>query len=201
MTRMGRVAGFLTVSVVVFAGGVSRAEPPEGWFGGGDGYDRGRDAAVKRGGESSGSLFSTGDEAKAFGTLLQSFKADKFKGKRLKLSAYVKSEDVERWSGLWMRIDGKDKTSLAFDNMMGRPIKGTTDWKKYEIVLDLPDDSAEIYFGLLLAGKGKVWIDDVTFEIVGKDVATTGLEIQSADRQNPLAPDLPDEPKNLDFEK
>lgn len=70
-----------------------------------------------------------GDEAKGFGTLTQWFRADEYRGKRLRMTAYVRTSGVERWAGLWMRIDGKEKTGLAFDNMMRRPVKGTTDWK------------------------------------------------------------------------
>jgi hypothetical protein len=179
----------------------ARAEPPADWFGGGEGYERSLDATEKHGGKSSGCLKSTGDGANAFGTLLQFFKAEKYRGKRLRLSAFVKSEDVEGWSGLWMRVDGKEKTGLAFDNMMGRPIKGTNGWEKYEIVLDVPDDAEEIYYGALLAGKGKVWVDDVTFDAVGKDVAATGLEVAPMDRQGDPNPNVPDAPKNLDFER
>ena len=58
--------------------------------------------------------------------------------------------------------------------MQDRPIKGTSDWKRYEIVLDVPEQAQEIAFGLLLTGGGQVWMDDLKFEVVGKDVATTG---------------------------
>ena len=60
---------------------------------------------------------------------------------------FVKSdEEVKGWAGLWMRVDGKEKTGIAFDNMANRSIKGTTDWKTYEVVLDVPDDAEEIFF-------------------------------------------------------
>jgi len=50
------------------------------------------------------------------------------------LSGYIKSEDVNGWSGMWMRIDGESNQQLGFDNMRDRAIKGTTDWKIYVIV-------------------------------------------------------------------
>jgi hypothetical protein len=192
----------LAVVLALFlAGSVARAEPPEDWFGGGEGYERDRDAGEKHGGQSSGSLRSTGDDANRFGTYLQVVRAEKYRGKRLRFSGFVKSSGVEGWAGLWMRVDGKDKTGIAFDNMMGRPVKGTTDWKKYEIVLDVPDDAEDITYGMLLAGKGQVWLDDVAFETVGKDVATTGFKTEPMDRQGEAPQGLPDEPKNTDFEK
>ena len=117
------------------------------------------------------------------------------------MTAYVKTDGAEGWTGLWMRIDGKEKTGLAFDNMMGRPVKGTTEWKKYDVVLDVPDEAEEITFGYLVAGKGRGWVDDIAFEAVGKDVPTTGIEAQPMDRQGEIIKGLPNEPKNLDFEQ
>ena len=94
-----------------------------------------------------------------------------------------------------MRVDGakKDET-LAFDNMQDRAIKGTTDWKKYEIVLDVPENSEMVAFGLLLSGKGQVWMDDLQFEVVGKDVPTTG-------RATGAASQAAKAPLNLNFEE
>jgi len=43
-----------------------------------------------------------------------------------------------------MRID-KETTQLAFDNMENRAIKGTTDWLKYDVVLDIPKDAPGIF--------------------------------------------------------
>jgi hypothetical protein len=58
--------------------------------------------------------------------------------------------------------------------MQDRAVKGTTDWKSCEIVLDVPESSSAIVMGLLLSGPGQVWVDDLEFEIVGKEAATTG---------------------------
>ncbi len=43
---------------------------------------------------------------------------------------------------------------VAFDNMHDRPIKGTTGWQQYEVVLDIPRDSTGISFWILLDGTG-----------------------------------------------
>ena len=60
--------------------------------------------------------------------MMQEFAAINYRGKKVALSAYVKSEDVTGWSGLWMRVDGQDDKVLAFDNMQNRRITGTTGW-------------------------------------------------------------------------
>ena len=159
-----------------------------------------RDETEKHGGKASGCVRSTGDGADGFGTLTQWFRADDYRGKRIRMTAYVKTSELEGKAGLWMRIDGKEKTGLAFDNMMERPVKGTTDWKKYEVVLDVPAEAEEIFFGFLVAGKGRGWVDDIKFEVVNNDVPTTALELKPMDRQRELTKEVPKEPTNVDFE-
>lgn len=92
-----------------------------------------------------------------------------FKGKKIKLTGYIKTENVTGgWAGLWMRIDPQ----VSFDNMQKNGITGTTDWKKYEITLDLnPEKAQKIVAGGLLVGTGKVWIDNLTITIDGKTLA------------------------------
>src|SRR5690606_10812714 len=62
-----------------------------------------------------------------------------------------------------------------FDNMEKRPIKGTSDWVKYEIVLFVPVEATSISYGVLLAGTGQVWFKGVKFEIVDDTVPETGI--------------------------
>jgi hypothetical protein len=163
-------------------GSTAQAQVPAGWFAAGTHpreYDMVVDRATKHGGSASATVrFKADDSASGFGTLMQSFKADRFRGKRLRLTGYVKSLGVTEWAGLWVRVDGLEKSALAFDNMGDRKIEGTTDWKAYSIVLDVPDDAAVVAFGVLLTGKGQVWVDDLVFDVAGPDVAATNLGLE-----------------------
>lgn len=152
-------------------------------------YEAGTDTAVAHSGSRSGFLVAR-PEARGFGTLMQTFRADRFRGRRLRMSAFVRTADVEHLAGLWMRVDGPDETTLSFDNMQDRPILGTTDWRQYRIVLDVPANSEVIAFGVLLGSSGQVWLDDVAFEAVDKDTPTTGADLD----------ELPAAPVNLDFD-
>ena len=118
--------------------------------------------------------------------VMQMFSAKDYIGKRVRFSALVKAEAVEGWGGLWMRVDEGPKV-LAFDNMQNRPIKGSRDWVPESVVLDVPSASSTapegtngataptgVFFGMLLTGKGQIWISNVQFEVVGSDVPTTG---------------------------
>ena len=110
---------------------------------------------------------------------MQSFIPEDYIGKRVKLTAYIKTENVDGWVGLWMRVDGpakkgdKYRESLAFDNMNDRKIKGSTSWQKYEIILDVADEAENLAYGVLLSGTGEAWLDDLTFEIVDKNDEST----------------------------
>jgi hypothetical protein len=53
----------------------------------------------------------------------------------------------------------------------------------------VPLEAAVINFGVLLAGEGQVWADDLDLSIVGADVPVTGGE----------PPPLPSGPRNLKF--
>ena len=119
---------------------------------------------------------------------MQSFSAEKYLNKRVRFSGYVKSQDVNESAALWMRIDGKGSPvkTLEFDNMNNRPIKGTTDWKKYSVVLDVPDQSNRINFGFLLAGTGEIWVKNLKFEEVNKSVPTTDLRFEVNKQKEPV---------------
>ncbi len=111
---------------------------------------------------------------KKFGTLMKTVKPDLYQGKTVKMTVTVKSEKVKSWAGLWMRVDYYDAGILAFDNMSNRPIKGTTEWVKYEVVLFVPKEATSISYGVLLDGTGQIWFKDVTLEVVDDTVPETG---------------------------
>ncbi len=166
---------------------------PRGWLASGDNrgdYETGVDRGTSYLGDVSG--FVRGRPgARGFATLMQEIDAREYRGERLRMTAWVKAEDVEDWAGLWMRVDGSDGRLLGFDNMADRPIRGSHSWQRYQSVLDVTSDAVEIAFGLLLQGAGVVWIDAIRFDEVGDSVPTTGG----------TGPDpLPTRPVNLDFE-
>ncbi len=170
------------------------ANGPSGWILAGSDpgdYDIGVDVATVHRGRASGRLQSRTERAQGFATMMQSFRAELYRGKRYELSAFIRTEEVASWCGLWMRVDGKGEDMLQFDNMGNRPITGSNGWSKISVVLDVSEESESISFGVLLAGAGKVWIDSIRFEAVSLEVPSTNLE-------EPIV--LPDHPVNLDFE-
>ncbi len=109
-----------------------------------------------------------------FGNIMKTFNSNEYRGKTIKMSGYIKSENVKSWAGLWMRVDYYRSKVLAFDNMHPRAIKGTTDWSKYEVVLFVPEDATAISYGALLNGTGQIWFDDIKIEVVEDAIPETG---------------------------
>ena len=145
-------------------------------------YEMGGDPTLSHGTENCSFIKSKVSENKGLGTWMTKIEPGKYLGKRLRMTAYVKATNVENWAGLWMRVDGPDKKTLNLDNMKYRAIRGTVDWKKYSVVLDIPKNSSNISLGVLLNGNGNLLIDDLKLEIVGRDIPITVLKYGSNEK-------------------
>ncbi len=145
---------------------------PDAYAARGEGYDGGRDATVHHADGRAIVLRSTGGaSASAFGTYAQTLAADDYRGKRVRISGYLRSADATSAS-FWLRVDGPSGVQ-GFDNMSNRALNGMRDWTAFAIVLDVPRDARTLHTGLLLSGTGTVWADDLRIDVVGGSVATT----------------------------
>jgi len=145
-------------------------DKPVGWkVFGNENYKTSVDSKISQKGKNSVVIEYNGDTPnfKAWGYRIPAI----YQGKKIKLTGYLKTENVTNgFAGLWMRID----PSVAFDNMNNRGVTGTTNWKKYEIELDLtPSSAKKIVIGGLLTGKGKMWIDNLQLTIDGNTLEKT----------------------------
>lgn len=140
-------------------------------------YDKGIDSNVFYAGNYSAYIESIVDKPKKFTTILRSHPSiEKLKGHRIKISAYIKTLNVKKEAGIWARVDLRDG-SYILDNMMDRAVFGSTEWKRYDIVLDVPHNTKDIVFGAIFNGFGKAWYDNFEFEIVSNNVPTTEVKI------------------------
>ena len=131
-------------------------------------FTAGLDKSDSRGGKPSAYLESKEQKVDGFATLMQNVRSDKYVGKRMQLSGYLKPQNATEGAALWMRIDGENGKLLGFDNMEKRQITGTADWKKYSVVLDVPETARAVAFGFMLSGPGKVLANKMHFEPVGE---------------------------------
>lgn len=171
---------------------------PPGWGGGGRGaqdYEFGTDAFPGATGKQAAYVKAKpGAAQNGFGTMTQCIRAENYVGQRLRFAARLKGVGASAVQ-LWMRVDGPPPGDggmapvLSFYNMQDRPITGTTDWQRAEVVLDVPKDSATICYGFFLAGgRGEAWADGLSLTKVGREVPVS--------RFRP-----PPEPANLGFER
>ncbi|MDI1353307.1 MAG: hypothetical protein PSX36_00220 [bacterium] len=193
-----RLIGNITIVSALFV--LSSFALPKSWFKAGSDpnkYEMGVEVGAGHDGKNAATIKSMSADIKGFGTLMQNCLPSKFAGKRIRMSAFIKSFELTGWCGLWLRVDGFDsKKPISFDNMNDRAIRGTTDWKKYEIVLDVPANASNIAYGVLLTKAGQVWFDTITFEVVDNSVSPTGKSGKQFEKNCASS-----EPQNLNFEE
>ena len=141
---------------------------PKGWGGGPPGTFAVDDQVV-HGGRWSLRIERKADAPDQFTAVTRMLPID-FAGGRLELSGFLRTENVAGFAGLWMRQDG-DSGVVAFDNMESRRLNGTTGWTEYSITLPLAPGAKRLFLGVLAAGGGRVWADDLRLLVDGKPFA------------------------------
>jgi hypothetical protein len=100
---------------------------------------------------------------------------EQFRGKRVRISAYIKTDSVDAAAGLCMWIKDADENVMAHDNLADHYAVGTSDWTRYDIVTDVPKNAAKIIIQTQIRGGGSVWSD--------------GFEVCVVDDKVPLSDD------------
>jgi serine/threonine protein kinase len=135
-------------------------------------YRVGIDRRIVHGGQSSLFLRSLVGHPTGVVSVFQRFQAKRFQNARVRLTAFLRSEAVSdalvgiAASGIDARAD----------------LSGTTGWKRYAVVMDIPPRCESITILLTLRGSGTLWAGDFRFEQVDSSVPVTV-----------------EEPRNLDF--
>lgn len=114
-------------------------------------------------------LFREGKyEEGMYGSVMQSVDAKPYRGKTIRLKAFIRAEvhSPKGSAHLWIRERiGNDEESGYFEYLPNQPCV-LRKWELREIVGLISPDADVINFGLLLFGNGKAWIDSVSFEII-----------------------------------
>jgi hypothetical protein len=110
---------------------------------------------------------------------MQSFSAAAYRGKTVRLRAWLRLEtffvtsigirlpDPDDRAQMWLNVEGANRRNGFADNMDDRPVR-SPEWSLCEITADIGEDARFINFGVVSIGSGRVWVDDVSFEVVPK---------------------------------
>lgn len=166
-------------------------DAPVGWLASGWGIDDvqvGLDRGVRHGGAASGRIRSRVVRPRGTAMLLQSLRADDARGRRLRLVAWVRGAAVDSGSLLVqvMAVDsglGSEGISRAACDLTG-----TFDWRRCELVFDVPARADTIHVSPSLEGRGTLWVDDLVLDQVASDVPVSWVDQR------------PNGPTNGDFE-
>lgn len=141
-----------------------------GWVSEGNGYEFDLDKDSE--GRDFGSISSSSSQRHC-GKLKQRFTAHPYSGKRIKLTGHCRCENLSWYGGIFVRTERLNGRPLTGDDIVNRCLVGTSDWLRYELVIDVPPEAANIAIGAYLRGSGKVWFKDLQIEEVSKTVPTT----------------------------
>ncbi len=127
------------------------------------------DSTVVHTGNLSGRIQRDVNSDGAFSALSFRLPADR-KGDFIELRGWLKSENVDEWFGLWLRLDGNAGV-ISIDNMQKRELRGTTEWTEYRTKMYLAPETRTFVCGALMAGSGTLWVDDLSLWIDDRPLA------------------------------
>jgi hypothetical protein len=107
------------------------------------------------------------------GNLMQSFRATAYRGKTVRLRAWVRVDapGPDDRAQMWLRVDRPNGKVGFLEDMDGRPVRAA-EWTSCEIVAEVDSDAEFVAFGVKSMGRGRVWVDDVSFDIVPEEQVT-----------------------------
>lgn len=114
----------------------------------------------------------------ATGNLMQSFSAAAYAGKTVRLRAWLRLESLftspalglrlpspaDR-AQLWLTVERANHRRGFSANTDNRPVSSAV-WTQTEIIGQVDDDAEFINFGIQSIGGGRVWVDDVSFDVI-----------------------------------
>jgi len=114
------------------------------------------------------------------GNLMQSFSAAAYRGKTVRMTAWLRVESLfvapapavglrlpnpEDRAQMWMTVERANRKNGFSDNMDDRPVR-SQQWTRCEITGVVDEDAQFVNFGFISIGGGRVWIDDVSFDVI-----------------------------------
>lgn len=101
-------------------------------------------------------------------SIAQSVDANIYRGKEINLKAHMRTNanGMRNAISLWMMIFNEDGSIHDFSTPRDLSVE-PTQWQEYHIVERVPDDAGSIFFGCLIRGAGRLWVDQ--FQLFARD--------------------------------
>jgi hypothetical protein len=168
-----RQAAFLVPLLLLAMPALAAPGAPEGWSAGGqplDDYAFGTALAAGTSGKQAAYIRANANaRSNGFGVITQCINPTNYIGQRIRFSGRLKGMEASAVQ-MYMRVEANKKV-VGFYNMDDRPLRGTTDWRREDIVLDIPEGSTIVCYGfMLVGGRGEAWADGLRFEPVGRNI-------------------------------
>ena len=128
-------------------------------------YRCGTEPTGRHPGEMAGYLRAQIAQPTGFADLRQAILADDFRGKRMRVSADLKTQDVQQQAGLYLRVVDPGKTKRPEEREQ-TTLQGTQEWAHYETRIEVPPESVFVLFGISLTGSGQVWATNIQVEAI-----------------------------------
>lgn len=133
---------------------------------------------------------SIGKNIMGSGAVIQTISSSNYIGKRIKLSAYIKTENVNDFACLLLCSNQNLDELWNDDEVISEDkktyLKGNHEYKKVESYLNVTDNFGNIVLGAMIKGEGKIWLDRFNLEII-ENIKESGNELSKA-------------PQNMEFE-
>ena len=145
--------------------------PRSRWHGGVVGWSMGHSApgyrlsVVRQGfhGRPCVELAAVNAPAGSWQCLVQNIHAAHYRGKRVTLSGWMKTADVDDVT-FGVRVDSASKPAAVASEQ----VSGTTDWKQYSLTFDVPSDTRTLAVTPgNLGSRGSLWLTNVHVDVAG----------------------------------
>jgi hypothetical protein len=176
----GKLAAWSGPRNLAFEEGVAGRVPP-GWFVPSLPKDSDYVAELRRdacrNGNGCAVVVAPANVPRQVGNLMQSFGAAAYRGKTVRLRAWVRLQRFfvaaaglrfpapEDRAQMWLSVERSNRRTGFSDSMDDRPVR-SSEWTRCQIVSEIDVDAQFIQFGVMSIGGGRVWVDDVSFEVI-----------------------------------
>jgi len=96
-----------------------------------------------------------------YGAVAQSLDAFGYAGKTARFSGWLRTRETSEGGAVLTLTALMSGATIAHNFMEQTPVKGTTPWQRYTIMLKIPAGTDRVEVGAMLQGKGSLWLDDV----------------------------------------